>query len=380
MPDALTIAPGRLDPTIARPNNGRLMGTSTWNLPFAKWPLLAAMLLSACQRSPPEAAERDLDSASGVAVLPTLDSPIPAGKSAVWCASFGIAWRRLAQEVMNAPPLVRGAEDLCGSLNRQASAEDDLPEGSFYAAAGWAKDGIADRIRREMAARFPAVTLPEISGHRTLAVAYAYLEARVKFPIPFFDNREALVFKDSSGRRVGVASFGLRKEDEYAYKALREQVEVLFADEHPGPAPMERFAIDLCSTCELQVVLARVSRGPTLKETLASLDDEIARFTRDEQFHRIGIGSHLLIPSMAFKIIHRFRELEGPEIEEAIQAIRFRLDRSGAEMSSEARIAVPAAPRDFIFDAPFVLYLKKRDGRRPFFAAWIDGPELLQPW
>jgi hypothetical protein len=34
----------------------------------------------------------------------------------------------------------------------------------------------------------------------------------------------------------------------------------------------------------------------------------------------------------------------------------------------------------FIFDRPFLVYLKNRGGGKPFFAAWIDGPELLQPW
>ncbi|HZT82935.1 MAG TPA: hypothetical protein VFA26_22075 [Gemmataceae bacterium] len=36
-------------------------------------------------------------------VLPTLDSPIPEGKSAIWCVSFQLAWNRLKDEVAREP-------------------------------------------------------------------------------------------------------------------------------------------------------------------------------------------------------------------------------------------------------------------------------------
>ena len=71
----------------------------------------------------------------------------------------------------------------------------------------------------------------------------------------------------------------------------------------------------------------------------------------------------------------------------ALQAIRFRLDRSGAELRSEALLPAapgvkpePTRPRRLVFDRPFLVYLKMRSGGRPFFAAWIDGPELLRPF
>jgi hypothetical protein len=354
-----------------------------------RWPLLAAVLLSACERAPSDAIERKLDSAAlaGVAILPTFDSPIRAGKSAVWCASFQIAWNRLARDVIKGPPRVGGAEELCKQLDRQVATEQDLPPGSFYAAAGWAMDGIVGRIRKEMAAAFPAAPPPDLAGQGAMAVAYAYLEAGVKFPIPFFESRKPLVFTDSSGQKTEVTSFGLREEDEYAYKELRDQAEVLFAERSP-----EHFAIDPCRSSAVQIILARIPPRTTLGETVAMAEEKIAGFTKDEHSRRIGIASVLLIPNIAYKLLHHFKELEGRDkpllnsamngmwIEDACQVIRFRLDRSGAQLASEAKIEVPLAPlQDFIFDRPFLVVLRNRGGR-PFFAAWIDGPELLQPW
>ena len=142
---------------------------------------------------PEDAAERDVDP-SALAVVPTLDAPIPEGKSAVWCASFQVAWNRLAMDVVKGPPQISGAEEPCRRLNGQAVGETDLPEGSFYAAAGWSKDGIRERIRKEMAAAFPSAPPPNIGGAG--GVAYAYLEAGVKFEIPGLHEearREALL-------------------------------------------------------------------------------------------------------------------------------------------------------------------------------------------
>jgi hypothetical protein len=130
---------------------------------------------------PGDAAERDVDP-SALAVVPTLDAPIPEGKSAVWCASFQVAWNRLAEDVVKGPPQIRGAEEPCRRLNGASVGEADLPDGTFYAAAGWAKDGICERIRKEMAAAFPSAPQPNISGAG--GVAYAYLEAGAKFEIP----------------------------------------------------------------------------------------------------------------------------------------------------------------------------------------------------
>lgn len=42
--------------------------------------------------------------------------------------------------------------------------------------------------------------------------------------------------------------------------------------------------------------------------------------------------------------------------------------------------AIRSAPRHFVFDGPFLIYLKRRAGGRPFFALWVDGAELLTKW
>jgi hypothetical protein len=89
---------------------------------------------------------------------------------------------------------------------------------------------------------------------------------------------------------------------------------------------------------------------------------------------------------MFWEIDHRFDELidkivanANPPmpILEAKQSIKFKLDRCGEMLESEATFVVAAAPRYFIFNRPFLVYMKKRECNQPFFVMWVDNAELL---
>jgi hypothetical protein len=60
------------------------------------------------------------------------------------------------------------------------------------------------------------------------------------------------------------------------------------------------------------------------------------------------------------------------------QTIQFRLDRGGAELASESKVEVKPGASLFHFDRPFLLIMKKRGGKRPFFVMWVDNAELLE--
>ncbi|MHC4438388.1 MAG: hypothetical protein ACYS3S_13590, partial [Planctomycetota bacterium] len=55
----------------------------------------------------------------------------------------------------------------------------------------------------------------------------------------------------------------------------------------------------------------------------------------------------------------------------------FKLDSCGAMLESEATIMTASIPRYFIFNRPFLIYMKKRDCEQPFFVMWVDNAELL---
>jgi hypothetical protein len=251
---------------------------------------------------------------------------------------------------------------------------------------------ILERIKQEMAAKFPAVPTPQWA-EGTAAVASAYLQAQVKFTQRYFENETPFDFQDSTGKRTPVASFGLRSRNEDKNYALRRQADVLFWQPGDGKTSSARFAVDPCkSSTPNQLVLAVPSSPRTLAGALAEVEQEMARAREAGASRDMGSGSDLLVPNMDWRTEHHFAELEkksllnpplpGLYLDTALQAIRLRLDCAGVDLKSEARIASksvpPKEPMLLYFDRPFLLYVKKRDAQRPFFVMWVDNAELLQ--
>ena len=322
-------------------------------------------------------------------IVPTLDTPMPEGKNVIWCASFQLAWNEMRDEIVGEPIRIAKAEEIAARLNNAKSSKDDLEAGSYYVKAGAVADGVIEQIQRDMAKAFPDAPTPEIKASGEAFVAYAYLAANVKFTLPFFDNDERFAF---NGTRV--SSFGIREKDEYAFRALRGQVDVLYSthyqNDEPGAHP--QFALDLCKdSSPNQIILACIEPGETLDETLASLDQKTANWSVSDDEREFETADVLLVPNIHWRIMHHFRQLEGTDktilnedcpitgywVSEASQLTEFKLDRSGAEVKSEAKHLVEAKGREFLFNRPFLIVMRKRGAEQPFFVMWVDNPELL---
>lgn len=348
--------------------------------------------------APPISFDGSSDRLRQTVIVPTLDSPIPEGMSAIWCVSFQLAWNHLKDDVAKEPPRLTNARPIADRLNVADHSEDDPGPDAVYAAAGLAKDDIVQRIQVQMAGKFPNAPRPELDVPSDGAVAYAYLAASAKYDYPFFENDEPLLFKDSAGKKTAVGGFGVRKKDDYAYYQLRRQVQVLYCPQDSIWTEKEipELIVDPCKNSKpYQIVLARVDRKPTLADTLADVEQKIAaQLATDHSQSDFRSGFHprdtLLVPNIAWRVNHRFKELEGKAnrflnpklqglyLDTALQTIAFRLDRSGAELASESKVVVKPGASFFDFDRPFLVSMKKRGGKRPFFVMWVDNAELLE--
>jgi len=125
---------------------------------------------------------------------------------------------------------------------------------------------------------------------------------------------------------------------------------------------------------------------------LAKLDERIADWDAHEYDRELGLNNVLLVPNVYWRIFHHFREMEGTDkrilnegspiymywVSEDSQLIDFKLDRSGAELKSEARHIVKAAGSiNLIFDRPFLIVMRKRGAEQPFFVMSVANAELL---
>ena len=322
-------------------------------------------------------------------IVPTLDTPIPDDRSAIWCSSFQLAWNRLKDDVIHEPIVLKGAETTSRQLNDANPSDKDLSAQSFYAAAGWAKDGIVEKVRQDMARKFPGVPVMELSVPPEGALAYGYLQAAIKYPLRYRDGRSRLSFPVGDGTRRAVGSFGFVERQEETHN-LRSQPDILFSS--PEGDEVQQYAVELCKGTADQVVVARIPRQKSLAEALATVRERIAAYPKDYMQHRFGPSDSLLVPNMSWRIVHRFKELEGKQflnarwqsvsLEAARQVIDLTMDRSGTELKSEAaksiKSATPPGRNHFLFDGPFLLYLQKRGAEQPYFAMWVANTELLQ--
>jgi hypothetical protein len=357
---------------------------------------------------PPKTFDGPSSDLKELTIVPTLDTPSPAGKSILWCSSFQLAWNEL-QGIIKEPVRIENAEAVCDRLNRAEQSLADISPDSVYAVAGFNRDGIVEKIKSDMQRRFPGVPVPELPSTADGITAFAHLDAAVTFEHPFEISPLPLKFIDSRGQETKVAAFGtsLVSSDSRTEEMLK-QVQVLFAVDYNGTSPSE-FALDLSKqTQPNQIILAVLKPAGTLSEMLTGMDRKIALFRKSakpaEDFdpEALNHGESVTVPSMRWHISHFFKELEGAEkrllnnccretyLGSAYQDIKFQLDSGGAKVSSSAynlkSSATPNTPNaqhrpltQFRFDQPYLIYFKKRDAKQPFFVMWVNDADLLIP-
>jgi hypothetical protein len=72
--------------------------------------------------------------------------------------------------------------------------------------------------------------------------------------------------------------------------------------------------------------------------------------------------------------------LQATRNERALQRIDFRLDTTGATLTSESVIEPTSDPRRFYADRPFLVLMRRRGMKQPFFMLWVENGELLEAW
>lgn len=330
-------------------------------------------------------------------IVPTLDSPFEQNKNIIWCSSFELAWNQMKDDVIGEPVQVIGAEELAARLNTAKQSSEDLKPDSFYAAAGRIKERIIERIEKDMVAKFPSHTVPDFNDIRDLMgtpdgiLSYSYLTANVPFKYPFRRHKGEFFFTDSNGAKTEVEAFGVW-EYKLQYHYIRDQVEILYCHnddkEHNPDMQIREYVIDLCKYSQpYQVIAAVVAPRESLEKTLGYIDTKIEGFEKGKKReHNFGNFDALLVPEMFWEIDHRFDELlnkivsnadPAVPIIEARQGRKLKLDRDGAVLEKKARFKTAGMSRCFVFNRPFLIYMKKRDREQPFFVMWVDNAELL---
>jgi hypothetical protein len=323
-------------------------------------------------------------------VLPHTEGTIVAGRNYVYCSTFQLAWNELGRSVIKEPLALEGSPPLAEMLSRGPKlSADDLPCDGYIAKAGLVREGVVQQIREDIAAKFPRarLSLPD-SADEQAVVAYAYLEKSLPFAEAFDRLSETLVFHGKGGD-VEVNVWGVRRlgSQTNRERALKSQVTVL---DYEGP---NDFLVQLnTESAGDQLVLAKVSPKESLAATLAWVIERARRSQPNSLSRGFSSRESLVVPIISLGVSRRYEDLlrkrvrnagfEGLFFDAARQCIRFRLDETGARLASTAYLGVKSAaslqPREFIFDRPFLLYIRRTGSDHPYLVLWIENEEILQ--
>lgn len=325
-----------------------------------------------------------------------LETEVASGNNLLYCATFQVAWNQLMDDILEGHPLeLAGDPEIARALNKRLVGRQDIAEDCYLAMAGFGRDHIVERIERAFQEKFnrtPELDLMLSSPDDILA--YAFLEKSIPFDTKFEVFDEPLHFSDG----VEVQAFGIEKD-----QAAADQVVILDYED------ADDFVIKLQGSPQVDaeidfgardierpritdaIILAQVTPQATLLETVEAVLARADEATSEQAGATLRPREVLKIPKINFDILHRYSELggkgllnegfEGHPISKALQAIKFKLDETGAELGSEAAVkmleSIIIQPRKFIFNTPFLLCLKRMKSKYPYLAIWVDNSELL---
>ncbi|HWC89939.1 MAG TPA: hypothetical protein VG433_09795 [Pirellulales bacterium] len=287
--------------------------------------------------------------------------------------------------------LLAGKPEMATRLNEHHSDSFDLPPDSYLAMAGRTDQGIVGKIRTAMADRFPNATLgvPDAPSGTALYI-YSYLSRNLPFAEEF-EISQPMKF-DAGDGISHVPAFKATFNDHKAKdRAWRKQVAVLDYRND------DDFVLRLNTTMtDDELILAKIKPEDTMAATLEAVEQRIKASGEKKPGDEASMpeaGDHLQVPMISLGVErdypevtnHAFEnpELRGLSIAEARQGIRFYLDQRGARFESRSTGTVTLSkmrekPRYFIFDRPFLIYMKQKDASAPYLAMWIGNAELLK--
>lgn len=310
-------------------------------------------------------------------VIPTLDFPITKGTNLVWCATFQIAWNKLC-DLPGQPIPFESSNPVAQQLNKRSLTSADLDDSTYVAVAGSIADGIVDTIYDELEIKFDGAATPELAPppgtqSNDWLAAYAYLFVNLPFEWAFERFESPLTFGGAEVQCFGIDRYlkSQRSED------LAAQQIAIF-DARGG----DDFIVELeTQQAGHHLYLAKVPPQATLGATVEAVQQRIATTTPESLTQK----HNFMVPLLNFDILRNYNELTGKqprggELVIARQQIRFQLDERGAVLKSESyMMSLGRAKKDLspIFNKPFLIMLNYEDAENPYFAMWIDNPEVL---
>lgn len=354
--------------------------------------LLMFSALGGCSKTS-ESTPPAITKAEQTTISPYLEAKLDSINNTLYCASFQIAWSKVRNQVIKEDIRLTENPPMARQLNRLLLGNDDVSSSSYVAEAGVLSQELVERINRGLREKFgdqggESFKMPQIAAGDRSIIAYAYLQKNLEFRTEFEKLTTPVPFQ-ANGSSTPVVAFGIEKfsYSNHLHEKLQNQVAIYdYRDDND-------FILSLTSKSDDdEIILAKVKPGKYLLDTYQAVSKRIDTGKKTT----IWENESLKIPKIDFDLSYSFPELEGKRllnngwegwlIAKALQDTRFKLDEKGAVLKSraffmatksEAPAPGNAKPRMFIFDNPYLIYMKQKLGKYPYFVLWINNPELM---
>jgi hypothetical protein len=319
-------------------------------------------------------------------ITTNLEEKINPAKNYVYCSTFQLAWNELTKNIIKGDLHLVNEPILVGILNkfRNIITKNDVSSKDYVAMAGFGKGKIVDKINSELTKKFgkEAWTVKEKLSPDDI-LAFSFLMKNLAFKTQFDDSPVGMRFNESPDvvKAFGILKFQGRSEK---MAELSKQVDILYYNKDK-----KEFIVRLTtenSTDEL--ILAAVAPEATLYQTWKKAEKSIASSSPS----KLSSDDILQIPEIDLFIGHSYKELIGKRvankgfsqyiIAKALQVTKFKLDKTGAFLKSKAEIMMVKGMANFdskklIFNKPFMLYMKEKKAKNPYYMMWINNMEVL---
>lgn len=313
--------------------------------------------------------------ASGIEVQPTMFSRSNE-QDRLWVGIFQLVWNDFMDKIIHSPVRFReGNPILVTELNKRSFTVNDISEKSYYKYTGKVKKDtkkqIAKAIRKKFKESSDILDKLDLTPRSDLFVIYAMLKKDFEF-VHAFDVLGRSAFGDSTMAEF----FGIGKDSD---KNLGKGVEVLFYND-----PSD-YAVKLSTVGEDEVFLYKNGSNKAFNLIYSDMNKKRSAYNGEKTFRKID---ELKIPNISLFEEKVFEELTNRRvmgtnlvISQAIETIKFNMDNKGVKLKSEAAMTVMTTslvppeelvPRYFYFDDTFVIFLKEKEKRKPYFALRVN--------
>ena len=322
-----------------------------------------------------------LSYASEIEIQPTMYSRSNA-QDRVWVGTFQLVWNEFMDKIIFNPIRFReGTPTIVHELNRQSFTENDLSEKSYYTYVGKVtkntKRNISKAIKKKFKETSDLLDKFTFEPRNDKYFIYAMLKKDFEFINEFNKLGKSIFGEDDTAEYFGI--------DKKSDNNLCKGVKVLFYNSHKD------FAVTLKTKDNEEVYLYKNNANKSFNYLYADMLKKEKAFKGETDFRDID---ELKIPNIKFYVEKTFEELSGKRImgtnlviDKAMETVKFNMNNKGAELKSEAAMSImtcslpdpnKVVPRMFFFDDTFVIFLKEKKAKKPYFALRINDITKFQ--